>query len=124
MMIGISPSGAWYHGSNLILETLREGSTITQWRALAEAFSHKPAVLGYDDDGTVIHTGTEPGYLYIIDEPVSVGTDICQHPSTTMDENAEFLTQRPLKLKLIAEIPADPADEAELDAFIRKHRGH
>ena len=47
----------------------------------------------------------EKGYLYIIDEPVTVGTDICQHPRTTMDENAEFLAKRLLKVKMICELP-------------------
>lgn len=123
MNITIDPSGVWYHGSNLRLNMLREGSTVTQWRALAEAFSHKPAVLGYEDDGSIIHTGREYGYLYEIAEPVAVGTDIYQHPNTSMDENAEFLTGRELKLKLIAEIPPDPANEEELDRFIKKHGG-
>ena len=45
--------------------------------------------------------GTEKGYLYIIDEPVVVGEDVYQHPRTVMDENAEFLTKRPLKVKLL-----------------------
>ena len=42
--------------------------------------------------------------LYIIDEPVEIGKDIYQHPRTTMDENAEFLINRPLKVKLIEEL--------------------
>ena len=59
---------------------------------------------GYDDNGVIIHNGTEKGYLYIIDEPITVGVDIYQHPRTTMDENAEFLTKRPLKVKMIYEL--------------------
>ena len=35
-------AGIWYHGSNKKFSLLREGSTITPNRALAEAFSHKP----------------------------------------------------------------------------------
>ena len=104
MKLTIDPEGTWYHGSNKIFTELRENSTVTQWRELAEAFSHKPTGLGYDDDGTIIHNGTEKGYLYIIDEPVTVGEDVYQHPRTTMDENAEFLTKRPLKVKLIREL--------------------
>ena len=38
------------------------------------------------------------------DEPVEIGKDIYQHPRTTMDENAEFLINRPLKVKLIEEL--------------------
>lgn len=105
MDIKIDKNGTWYHGSNIRFEVLREGSTTTQWKALAEAFSHQPSGLGYDDDGTIQHNGIEHGYLYIIDEPIEVGEDVYQHPRTTMDPNAEFLTKRDLKVKLIEELP-------------------
>lgn len=105
MNIPFQPDGVWYHGSNALFYELREGSTITQWRELAEAFSHKPSALSYEDDGSITHNGTEKGYLYTIDEPVKVGVDCCQHPRTAMDANAEFLTRRPLKLRLICELP-------------------
>ena len=105
MKIEIQKDGIWYHGSDKVFSELRAGSTITQWRELAEAFSHKPSVLGYDDDGEIRHNGTKKGYLYVIDEPVEVGIDIYQHPRTTMDENAEFLTKRPLKVRMICEAP-------------------
>ena len=104
MKIEILQDGIWYHGSNKIFSELRTNSTITQWKELAEAFSHQPSVLGYDDHGVIRHNGIEKGYLYIIDEPITVGVDIYQHPRTTMDENAEFLTKRPLKVKLICEL--------------------
>ena len=104
MKIVIQPNGVWYHGSNKIFAELKTNSTITQWRELAEAFSHQPSGLGYDDNCVISHNGTEKGFLYIIDEPIVVGEDICQHPRTTMDENAEFLTKRPLKVKLISEL--------------------
>ena len=104
MKIEILKDGVWYHGSDKIFSELRTGSTITQWRELAEAFSHKPSALGYDDDGVIRHNGTAKGYLYVIDEPVEIGKDIYQHPRTTMDENAEFLTRRPLKVRLICEL--------------------
>jgi hypothetical protein len=61
--------------------------------------------LGYEDDGTITHNGAATGYLYTIDEPVEVGRDVYQHPRTTMDLNAEFLTTRPLRVKLICKIP-------------------
>ena len=67
MDIKIDKNGTWYHGSNIRFEVLKKGSTITQWKALAEAFSHQPSGLGYDD--------------------------------------AEFLTKRDLKVKLIEELP-------------------
>lgn len=103
MKIEIKPDGIWYHGSNKKFEILREGSTITQWKELAKAFSHQPSGLGYDD-GVIQHNGTEKGYLYIIDEPIVVDVDVYQHPTTTMDLNAEFLTKRPLKVRLIEEL--------------------
>lgn len=101
MRIEIRPDGVWYHGSNARFDVLREGSTITQWRALAEAFSHKPSMLCTEDDGSIRHNGQEKGFLYVIDEPVELGTDVCPHPRTTMDENAEWLTKRPLKVRMI-----------------------
>ncbi len=104
MKIKIQSNGIWYHGSNKIFTELRTNSTITQWKELAEAFSHKPSGLGYGDNGVIVHNGTEKGYLYIVDEPIIIGIDIYQHPRTTMDSNAEFLTKRPLKVKLICEL--------------------
>lgn len=103
MKIDIDQNGIWYHGSNKLFAELREGSTITQWKELAEAFSHQPTQLGYDDDGNIGHNGIEKGYLYVIDEPIEVGIDIYRHPNTSMDENAEFLTKRVLKVKMIEE---------------------
>lgn len=104
MDIIIREDGAWYHGSNVLFDVLREGSTITQWRALAEAFSHQPSALSYNDDGVIVHNGKEKGYLYVIDEPIRVGADVYQHPRTTMDQGAEFLTRRALKVRLIVEV--------------------
>lgn len=104
MKITINPEGTWYHGSNVLFSELREGSTITQWRELAEAFSHQPTMLGYDDNGVISHNGAEKGYLYIIDEDIEIGKDVYQHPRTTMDQNAEFLTKRPLAVKMIREL--------------------
>ena len=104
MKIEVRPDGVWYHGSNVRFDTLREGSTITQWRALAEAFSHKPTMLGIEDDGSIRHNGQEKGFLYVIDERVEIGEDIYPHPRTTMDENAEWLTKRPLKVRMIGEV--------------------
>ena len=99
MKIEINPDGIWYHGSNCVFTELRENSTVTPWRELAEAFSHQPSRLNYDDNGVISHNGKEKGYLYIIDEPVTVGVDIYQHPRTTMDPNAEFFNKKAIKGK-------------------------
>ena len=45
-----------------------------------------------------------PVILFNDDEPIAAGVDVCQHPRSSMDENAEFLTKRPLKVKLICEL--------------------
>lgn len=104
MQFSVNPEGVWYHGSSQVFTVLRENSTVTQWKELAEAFSHQPSVLSYDDQGTISHNGTRKGYLYIIDEPVTVGIDIYQHPRSVMDRNVEFLTKRPLKVRMICEL--------------------
>lgn len=104
MRLTTTPDGAWYHGSNRVFTTLMPDSTITQWKELAEAFSHQPTKLSYDDAGAISHNGTDKGYLYVIDEPIVVGVDVYQHPRTTMDENAEFLTKRPLKVRMVCEL--------------------
>ena len=78
MKISVKQDGIWYHGSNQRFAVLRENSTITQWKELAEAFSHQPSRLSYDDHGVIYHNGTQKGYLYIIEEPISVGIDIYQ----------------------------------------------
>ena len=109
MKIEIRPDGIWYHGSDRVFAELRAGSTVTQWRALAEAFSHRPSALWYDDDGVIRHNGTAKGYLYIIDEPVEAGRDVYPHPRTTMDQNAEFLTARPLRVRLLCEPAGAPS---------------
>lgn len=103
MEIKLKSDGIWYHGSNVRIRELRIGSTITQWKELAEAFSHKLSQLSYDDDGNILHNGLARGYLYIIDEPVIIGSDILPHPRSTMDENAEWVTNKVLQLKLIKE---------------------
>ena len=104
MKSATNADGVWYHGSDKVFTILRESSTVTQWRELAEAFSHQPSVLSYDDDGKIHHDGTKKGYLYVINEPVQIGEDIYQHPRTAMDQGLEFLTRRPLTVRLIREL--------------------
>lgn len=120
MNITIDPNGIWYHGSDKVFTELREGSTITQWRELAEAFSHKPTKLGYEDNGEISHNGKKYGYLYVIDEEIKIGKDIYQHPRTTMDENAEFLTKRPLAVKLIQELGKEKKPTKKLFGIFSK----
>ena len=98
---------AWYHGSPLVLDVLATGSTITQDKELARIFSHKPAVVSWEDDGRLRHTGTLPGCLYAIDEVVAA-TDVLPHPRSTMPPGAEWLTQRPLRLRLLTNTIVQP----------------
>lgn len=90
----------WYHGSPLKLTALRVGSTITQKRDLARVFSHKPPVVAINDDGSFKHNGTQPGYLYVIDEVVQP-EDVIPHPRTTMGPGDEWLIERELRVRLI-----------------------
>ncbi len=93
----------WYHGSPHELSELAVGSTITRWRELAEAFSHKPQMLSYEKvGGSMIHNGKLPGFLYAVDEPVIEDKDIYRHPRTTMDNGVEWLTKRPLQVRKIS----------------------
>jgi len=109
----VDASGPWYHGSNLVLDTLRTGSTVTRWRDLAEAFSHKPAVLCITNAGQILHTGREYGYLYEVEGPIGVGREVYQHPRSTMEQGLEYLTCLPLRLRRIGESPGWSASESE-----------
>jgi hypothetical protein len=107
----------WYHGSPFELTTLRVGSTITQRRDLARIFSHKPAIVCIEDDGRIKHNGTQPGYLYIIDEAV-LPEDVEAHPRTTMGPGDEWLTHRELRVWLLGVVEPQPEErlsEAELE---------
>ena len=92
----------WYHGSPIELTELKTGSTITRWKELAEAFSHKPDTLSYDVvGGNIRHNGQIDGFLHVVDEPLVEGLDIYKHPTTTMDDGVEWLTKRYLKVRKI-----------------------
>jgi hypothetical protein len=114
MQFSIKPQGIWYHGSNKVFEILEEGSTITQWKELAEAFSHKPTILAIDDDNSIFHNGKEYGYLYIVDESIEIGIDIYAHPNTTMGKDLEFITKRKLKVKMIADLGLPDVEHQKL----------
>jgi len=101
-------SQTWYHGSPLLLEILATGSSITRNREIAIAFSHKPTRLEVSSDGTnqtIQHNGKQNGYLYEIDEIVSLD-DIYIHPKVneiSPDDPWEWLIKRPFRLRLIQE---------------------
>jgi hypothetical protein len=103
----------WFHGSPYQIEILRAGSTITRDEALARAFSHKPAILCIDDDGPggrrIQHNGVQPGLLYVIDEVVG-DEDVYPHPNSSMLPGYEWLTRRPLRLRLVGPVEIQPGD--------------
>ncbi len=90
----------WYHGSQQKLTTLRVGSSITQNRNVAKAFSHRPSLLTQSEGGTVKHDGVTPGYLYTVADEIGPD-DVHPHPHPANVTRWEWLTNRELKLKLI-----------------------
>lgn len=59
MKIEVKANGIWYHGAKVLFSEPRTNSTITQWKELAETFSHQPSALGYNDDGVISHNGVK-----------------------------------------------------------------
>jgi hypothetical protein len=115
--------GPWYHGSPNKFLILRKGSSITQDRNLARAFSHNPkhvsisVRINISDDGSrrvsrkIKHDGKVAGYLYRIAE--SVGPeDICPNPNSSLEPGEELLTKRDLKVELLS--PTKIVDEERL----------
>lgn len=90
----------WYHGSQQKLTTLRVGSSITQNRNVAKAFSHRPSLLTQSESGTVKHNGVTPGYLYTVADEIDPD-DVYPHPHPVNVTRWEWLTRRELNLKLI-----------------------
>ena len=109
----------WYHGSPDKLRVLRKGSWITQLREMAKAFSHKPTLMSLDDDcRNVKHNGRQPGFLYVVSEPI--GTDDVSYLRDTAQTH--WQTQRDLQVRLLAELPLDdpPQLSEEEIADLRK----
>ncbi|MBX3010494.1 MAG: hypothetical protein KF832_03265 [Caldilineaceae bacterium] len=99
----------WYHGSQQELTVLRTGSSITQNREIARVFSHRPAILAMEDDGTFRHNGTDAGYLYRIDEVIQP-EDVYPHPHPINASRWEWLTTREIKVRLIERPPLREAE--------------
>ncbi len=93
-------SRTWYHGSQEKSTKLRVGSSITQNRNIARAFSHRPSLLSVSNDGTIKHNGTVSGYLYVVSEAVHT-EDVYLHPHPANISRWEWLTKRELKLELV-----------------------
>ena len=99
--------GTWYHGSQQRLTKLRAGSSITQNRDVAKAFSHRPSLMSMTqpeegEEWRVRHNGTTPGYLYAVTEEIG-DSDVRPHPHPVNASRWEWLTNRDLELRFIEE---------------------
>ncbi len=90
----------WYHGSQKELTKLRVGSSITQDKNVAKAFSHRPSLVSMSDEGEIKHNGVTPGYLYAVSDGMGPD-DVHPHPHPVNATRWEWLTNRELKLELI-----------------------
>ena len=97
----------WYHGAQMALTVIRKGSSISPYRNVAIAFSHRPVIVSLEDDGTVRHNGTAHGYLHRIMEDLTE-EDITLHPACAEGEDWEWLVNRDIRVELIAEFDVDP----------------
>ena len=114
----------WYHGSQQELTTLRVGSSITQDREIARVFSHRPSISTVEDDGTRKHNGTAPGYLHIVDQPITAA-DVEPHPHPINASKWEWLTKREIKVRLIEQPPPRAEElltEKEIAALRERQR--
>ncbi len=106
-MSGCEYGLTWYHGSDQALTKLRAGSSITQNRDVAKAFSHRPSLVSLSDEGeslpdkcNVKHDGVAPGYLYAVSDEIGPD-DVRPHSHPANAARWEWLTNRELRLELI-----------------------
>lgn len=122
---------AWYHGSQQELTRLRVGSSITQNRNVAKAFSHSPSLVSMSVEGEsltakceVKHNGVTPGYLYAVSEEIGP-RDVHPHPHPANFARWEWLTNRELKLELVERTTATGREiltEEEIAEIRRKQK--
>ena len=110
-MTDIDYRRTWYHGSQRRLTSLRAGSSITQIRKAAKAFSHRPSKVTMSfggegepqlDEWNVRHDGVMPGFLHVVSEQIGPA-DVSPHPHPANASRFEWLAHRDLKLELIEE---------------------
>jgi hypothetical protein len=113
----------WYHGSDQQLTSLRVGSSITQLRDLARAFSHRPTLLAQSEGGSVRHNGERPGYLYRVAEELQPD-DIYAHPHPINATRWEWQITREVAVELleVTEVRADELLTDEEIAWIRREQ--
>jgi hypothetical protein len=120
-MSAVDYSKPWYHGSPLRVTMLRAGSIITQDRSLARIFSHEPTFVSIDEGGLIKHNGKAEGFLYVISGKVETN-DVTPRPDSRMESGKEWLTLRPLEVRLIGPtriVRGEVLSEAEI-AMLRK----
>ncbi len=110
----------WFHGSQQRFSRLRPGSSVTRNKNVAKAFSHRPSIVSWSDEGEIKHDGSMPGYLYSISEAIGPD-DVRPHPSPVNADRWEWLTNREFALELIEETTVKP-DERLTDEEIRRLR--
>ena len=132
-MTGIDYRRTWYHGSQQRLTTLRTGSSITQNRDVAKAFSHRPSMvsMSYGGEGDprlhdwkVRHDGITPGFLYVVSDEIAPD-EVRPHPHPANASRFEWLTHRELKLELIEETVVTASErmtDEEIAVLERKQR--
>jgi len=129
-------AGPWYHGSASKFLVLRKGSSITQDRDLARAFSHNPrnvsisVRISISDNGSrrvsqeIKHDGKVCGYLYCIAEAVGP-EDICPNPNSSLKPGKEMLIKRDLKVELLGPtqiVEEERLREEEISKLKRKRK--
>jgi hypothetical protein len=113
----------WYHGAQQEITLLRAGSSISQDRDIARIFSHRPAILSQEDDGTRKHNGTTPGFLYLIDEEIRP-EDVYPHPHPINESRWEWITTRELRVRLLERTSLRPEElltNEEIDELRREY---
>ncbi len=118
-MVACDYAAAWYHGSPEELTVLRKGSWVTQFKELAKAFSHRPALISLGGDFVhVKHNGRFPGFLYQVSEPIAPD-DVTYLRDTGQ---SHWQTNRELRVALVARLPLDnpPQLNKEEIAELRK----
>jgi hypothetical protein len=105
-----TPGPNWYHGAQQRVTVLRAGSSVTRYLPVAIAFSHRPTVVSYEDNGRIRHDGSAHGFIHCVDEPLGPD-DLCLHPACQRSgTDWEWVTQRDLALRILFEVDPDPDD--------------
>ncbi len=123
----------WYHRSQQRLTMLRAGSSITQYKRVAKAFSHRPSIVIMSDGGegeqqagewNIRHDGVTFGYLYVVADEVEPA-DVRPHLHPVSVSHWEWLTNREMKIRLIEETTVADSErltDEEIAKVKRKQR--